>query len=186
MAVTLPLLVGTDGTLKMSKSYGNHIGISEDPAAMYGKAMSIPDALLRDYFDLATDVPQQEVAKLLSGDPMQAKMALSFAIVRRYRGEQAARHAAERFDREVRRKEMPSEMPEVKLSPDLLKDGVIWIARLIVQCGLAASTSNAKRLVQQGAVWLDGTHVTGPDEDVRPSSGSVLKVGKRGFARILL
>jgi len=184
VAVTLPLLVGLDGQLKMSKSYGNHIGINEPAATIYAKAMSIPDSAMRTYFDLTSDVPAEEMERLLSGDPMMAKMALARSLVRRYHGEQAATEAAEKFDREVRRKELPEEIPEVRIPPELIEDGKIWIAKLIVHCGHAPSTSEARRLVSQGAVSLDGTPVTDPSANITPTAGALLKVGKRKFARL--
>ena len=184
VALTLPLLVGTDGTAKMSKSYGNHIGISEAPGALYGKVMSVPDALLEQYFDLTTDVPQEEEERLLAGGPMDAKMALAFALVKRYHGEVAAQEAAKQFDSEVRRKETPEDVPEVALPAELLKDGKVWIARLIVHCGFASSTSEAGRLVKQGGVTLNDEIITDPRADVEPVSGAVLKVGKRKYAKI--
>jgi tyrosyl-tRNA synthetase len=184
VALTLPLLVGTDGVQKMSKSYGNYIGISEPPAVMFGKTMSVPDALLRSYFDLASDLPAEQVERLLAGDPMKAKLALACAIVERYHGADAAREAAARFDREVRHKEAPADVPEVRVPPELLADGKIWIARLIVHCGMAASTSEAKRLVEQGAVSMDGQVVTDSGLEVAPHPGFLLKAGKRKFARV--
>jgi tyrosyl-tRNA synthetase len=184
VAITLPLLVGTDGLQKMSKSYGNSIGISEPPGTMFGKTMSIPDALLRSYFELATALPAEQVARLMAGDPMEAKLALAWAIVERYHGADAAREAADRFDREVRRKEAPSGAPEVRLPPELLSDGKIWIARLIVHCGMAASTSEAKRLVEQGAVSMDGKVITDSSHEFNGYPGFLLKVGKRKFVRV--
>ncbi len=184
VAITLPLLVGTDGVQKMSKSYGNYIGISEPPGAMFGKTMSVPDALLRSYFDLASDLPAEQAARLLAGDPMQAKLALACAIVERYHGADAAREAADRFDREVRHKETPADAPEVRVPPELLADGKVWIARLIVHCGMAASTSEAKRLIAQDAVSIDGQVVADPALEVAPHPGFLLKAGKRKFARV--
>jgi tyrosyl-tRNA synthetase len=178
VAITLPLLVGTDGVQKMSKSYGNYIGISEPPATMYGKTMSVPDALLRSYFDLATALPAEQVERLLAGDPMQAKLALACAIVERYHGAEAAREAADRFDREVRHKEAPAE-PSASPSPA----APVWIARLIVDCEMAASTSEAKRLVAQGAVSLNGEVITDSSAEVQPKPGDLLKAGKRKFRK---
>ena len=186
VALTLPLLVGTDGSLKMSKSYGNYIGISEPSADMYGKVMSIPDALLPSYFDLATDIPTEEMERLLASGPMEAKMALASAVVRRYHGKAAAKEAAEGFDRQVRRKELPDDIPEVALPAELVEAGNVWIAKLIVSCGLAKSTSQAKHLVEQGGVTLDGEIVADPKAEVAPRNGMLLKVGKRKFARIVL
>jgi tyrosyl-tRNA synthetase len=183
-ALTLPLLVGTDGELKMSKSYGNHIGIAEPPETMYGKTMSVPDALLQMYFDLTSDVPVDEARRLLAGDPMPAKMALARNLVTRYHGAQAAEAAAERFDREVRRKELPEDIPEVTVPADLLQDGKVWIARLIVHCGFASSTSEARRLVAQGGVSLDGENIADAGANLSPKPGAVLRVGKRKFARL--
>ena len=148
--------------------------------------MSVPDDLLRSYFDLATDVPVEEMERLLATGPMEAKMALAAAIVERYHGTDAARAAAERFDREVRRKEVPDEIPEAHVAPELLKEGRIWIARLVVHCGLAKSTSDARRLVVQGGVTLDGEPVRDAGGDVAVRSGMLLKVGKRRFARIVV
>jgi tyrosyl-tRNA synthetase len=184
VAITLPLLVGTDGVQKMSKSYGNYIGISEPPGVMFGKTMSVPDALLRSYFELASGLPAEQVERLLAGDPMQAKLALACAIVERYHGADAAREAADRFDREVRHKEAPADAPEVRVPPDLLADGKIWIARLIVHCGMAASTSEARRLVEQGAVSIDGQVIADSGAEVAPYPGFLLKAGKRKFARV--
>jgi tyrosyl-tRNA synthetase len=178
VAITLPLLVGTDGVQKMSKSYGNYIGISEPPATMFGKTMSVPDALLRSYFDLATALPADQVERLLAGDPMQAKLALACAIVERYHGADAAREAADRFDREVRRKEPPAEP-----SPSPSPNAPVWIARLIVNCGMAASTSEAKRLIAQGAVSLNGEVITDSSAEVQPKPGDLLKAGKRKFRK---
>jgi tyrosyl-tRNA synthetase len=186
VALTLPLLVGTDGVQKMSKSYGNCIGITEPPGAMFGKTMSVPDALLRSYFELTGALPAEQVERLLAGDPMQAKLALASAIVERYHGTDAAREAADRFEREVRRKETPADVPEVRVPPELLGGGRIWIARLIVHCGMAASTSEARRLVEQGAVSMDGRIVTDSSAEVAvlPRPGFLLKVGKRKFAKV--
>jgi len=186
VALTLPLLVGTDGTMKMSKSYGNHVGITDAPAAIYGKVMSVPDEAMRSYFDLATDVPVGEMEELLAEAPMVTKMALARAIVERYHGPAAAREAADRFDREVRRKETPDDIPEAHVAPELLKDGKIWIARLVLHCGLSKGTGEARRLVMQGGVALDGETLTEPSADVEIRSGMLLRVGKRKFARIVL
>ena len=186
VALTLPLLVGLDGEMKMSKSYGNHIGISEPAAAMYGKTMSIPDAVLGAYFDLATDVPAEEVRDLIAGNPLAAKLRLARALVTRYHGEQAADEAARKFDREVRQKELPQDIPDVTVPADRLVDGKVWIAHLIVHCDMAPSTSEARRLVAQGAVSIDGDVLQDPKANIEPRDGMLLKVGKRKFARIAL
>lgn len=112
-------------------------------------------------------------------------MALARSIVRRYHGEEAAKEAAEKFDREVRRKETPDSVPEVAVPPELLEGGKVWIARLIVHCGFAAGTSEARRLVSQGGVSIDGTIISDPAENIVPKPGALLKVGKRKYARIM-
>jgi len=193
VAVTNPLLEGLDGTEKMSKSKGNYIGISEPPSEIYGKAMSIPDALMEKYFILATDLPLERVRELLSEQthPRQAKAALASAIVARYYDEAAARKAAEEFDRIFRERELPQEMPQLVIAASELKDGRIWPVHLLKMAGCAQSNSEARRLIRQGGVSL------GPDADslaliadaegdVEISDGLILKVGKRRFFKLRL
>ena len=184
-AVTLPLLVGTDGSQKMSKSYGNHIGISDPANDMYGKIMSVPDELLRNYFDLCSDVPLEDVEQLIAGTPMEAKLSLARAIVTRYHGEAAASDAAEHFNRTVRQKELPEDIPEVAVPADLLEDGKVWIISLITHCQFAGSNSEARRLVAQGGVSIDGETVSDPKTNIAPKAGMLLKVGKRKYARLV-
>jgi tyrosyl-tRNA synthetase len=184
VALTLPLLVGTDGTAKMSKSYGNYIGVSEVANDMYGKVMSVPDALLKNYFDLCSDVPEEEAAAFVAGNPMEAKMALAKSIVERYHDAEAATHAAANFNRTVRNKELPDDIPEIAIPADLIVDGAVWIAKLITLCGFAPSTSEARRLVAQGAVSIDGEAIKDVKANVTPKAGALLKVGKRKYARV--
>jgi len=185
VALTLPLLVGLDGQAKMSKSYGNHIGVNEAPAEMYGKTMSIPDALIPAYFDLATDVPSESIAELIADDPMATKMRLASELVGRYHGEAAAKQAAERFDREVRQGAQPEALPEMTLSSEHLTNGAIWLPRLIRISGLAQTTSEARRLIVQGGVSLDGKTVADTEAEITPHNGMVLKVGKRRYLKII-
>ena len=184
VALTLPLLAGTDGVAKMSKSYGNHIGITDAPNDMFGKVMSIPDALLENYFDLCSDISQNEAARLIGGNPMAAKLALAAAIVSRYHDADSAAQAAEHFDRTVRKKELPDHIPQVAIRPELLQDGKIWIAKLITHCGFAPSTSEARRLVSQGAVSINGQTITDPTANLTPQPNALLKVGKRKLAKL--
>jgi len=191
VAVTNPLLEGLDGRQKMSKSKGNYIGISEPPEEIFGKAMSIPDALMRKYFILATDLPLERIERLLSDatHPREAKVALAQAIVRRYYDDEAARRAARSFDRVFRDGKLPEDMPELRIPATELKDGRIWIVRLLRLAGYASTNAEGRRLVGQGGVRM------GPDEqslqpvrdanaDVEVADGTVLKVGKRRFARL--
>ena len=184
LVMLLPLLVGTDGTEKMSKSLGNYIGIDEPPNEQFGKIMSIPDELTAPYLELATDAPAAEVAAAKAGaQPMEAKLALAKRVVEIYRGEEAAQEAAAHFAATVRRREQPSDMPELDAA-DLLEDGEIWIVKLVAAAGFASSNSEARNLIRQGAVSIDGERIQDPNAQARPKNGAVLKVGKRRFARI--
>ena len=186
--LTLPLLVGLDGVEKMSKSLGNYIGIQDPPNEMYGKTMSIPDHLIYTYFELATDVPSSELANIKKQledpqvNPRDLKARLAFEIVRLYHGEQAARRAEEEFNRVFRQRELPEEMPEYVYDPS---EGKVWIVRLLSSAGLAPSNAEARRLIKQGAVSIDGQKISDPDLEFVPENNSVIKVGKRRFLRIV-
>lgn len=191
VAVTNPLLEGLDGRQKMSKSKGNYIGISEPPEVIFGKAMSIPDELMRKYFVLATDAPLDRVEVLLSPDahPREAKAELAAAIVARYYDADAARRAREQFDKVFREHRLPDEIPDLRVPADEFKGGRIWIVRLLQLSGAAASGAEARRLVEQGGVSLgrgaDSLQaVSDPGADVEAPDDTVLKVGKRRFFRI--
>jgi tyrosyl-tRNA synthetase len=172
--VTYELLVGTDGVEKMSKSMGNYIGIDEPPEEQFGKTMSIPDSALDQWWRLTLDRESPQ------GEPMESKLALARGIVERYHGAEAAARAEQHFARVVREGEAPEEVPEVPLPdsdpvhlPALLADGV----------GVG-STSEARRLLAQGAVRLNGEVVTELDLPRASLDGALLQVGKRRFARL--
>ena len=186
IALTLPILPGLDGVKKMSKSLGNYIGINEPAKDIFGKVMSVPDNVMRLFFELATDEPMDEIARLLASDvnPRDIKVRLGKAIVRRYHSAEAAEEAAAEFDRVFRERELPSEIPEIKVPAAELKDGKIWIAKLIVLCGFAPSNAEARRLVVQGGVTIDDAKVSDSKLDVALKDGMLLQVGKRKFARI--
>lgn len=193
VALMMPLLVGLDGVNKMSKSLGNYIGINEPPAEIYGKTMSIPDRLMIPYFELTTELPMEEVRRLETGlaqgtlHPRDVKRRLAREIVTLYHGFQAAKEAEEHFDRLFLKKDVPEDAPEVLLEhTDLGEAGRVWIVRLLVRCGLAKSNGEARRLVEQGGVKLDGATVVEPDSEVTPVDGSVVQVGKRRFVRLRL
>jgi len=193
VVMTMPLLEGTDGVEKMSKSLGNYIGISESPREIYGKAMSIPDELMVRYFELVTDLPLAEVRAVRRGlssgslHPRDAKMKLAHTLVRMYHGEAAADKAQDEFVAVFRRGEMPEEIMPVPVAvSDLSPTGTMWIARLLVTLGLASSTSDGRRLVVQGGVRVGDSRVTDPAADVAVTDGMVVRVGKRRVARVKL
>jgi tyrosyl-tRNA synthetase len=185
--VTLPLLPGTDGVEKMSKSLGNHIGIQDPPDQMFGKVMSIPDSALRTYLLLASDMPEPDVQARLAGvesgtiHPAQVKRELGRDVVRQYHGDEAARAAEAVFDRIFVHGEPPEAMEEVQVHPSSER-----LIQIMVDGGLAASLGEARRLIRQGAVELDGVRIE--DENVRLDAGAgvprTLRVGKRRFARL--
>jgi tyrosyl-tRNA synthetase len=175
--VTTPLLVGTDGRVKMSKSVGNYIGVADPPGEMFGKVMSIPDHLMDDYYSLLLDGPMPE------GEPVEQKRELARSLVRRFHGESAVAEAEKLFDAVVRR-EVPDDAPVVRL-PD---DEEIWIVDLIRLAGFASTNGEARRFVKGGAVRVGGRVVR--DEKlsllIRELDGQVLQVGKRRYARLTL
>ncbi|MCZ6679148.1 MAG: tyrosine--tRNA ligase, partial [Candidatus Poribacteria bacterium] len=192
VTILLPLLVGLDGREKMSKSLGNYVGIYEPPNEMYAKLMSIPDELMFTYFELATDVSLQEIRKLELGladgslHPKTAKQRLAREIVTIYHNSDAARAAEVEFDRVHRARQLPADLPEVTIPASALTDGKIWIANLIKEAGFAKSSGEARRLVQQGGVSLDGEKVTDVSREIALRRGSILQVGKRRFAKLVL
>lgn len=192
VGVSVPILLGTDGVEKMSKSLGNTIAIDDPAAEKYGKVMSIPDTLMKMYFELLTEVPLDEVGALMRGvesgeaHPRDVKRRLAREVVSRFDGPGAVAEAEARFDRVFTQREAPDDVPDFQLNPAELRDGKIWIARLIVQAGLASSNGEARRLVVQGGVRLAGEPVTDPDLDWQPEPGVILKVGRRKFVRVVL
>ena len=186
--ITHPLLVGTDGA-KMSKSLGNGIGITDPPDEMFGKVMSISDALMLEYYDLLHDdrwdelKPLREAFRLGKGDPMEFKLGLAGALVERFAGKKAAREAADHFRNVIQRKQIPKDLEEIRC--EIGPEGEIGLLELLERLELIGSRSEGRRLVDQGAVRIDGEVVAEPT--LRLSSGSfLLKVGKRRFARVRL
>ena len=185
VCVCHPLLEGTDGQRKMSKSLGNAIGVTDEPRDMFGKAMSLADELMPKYFTYATDVPPQEATQILAGHPRDAKDALARAIVARYHDEAAADAASEEFRRIFAQKQLPDDMPVVSVAAADLADGKIWIVKLLVAAGFAKSNGEARRLVTGGGVSLDD-EVVAEAGDVAVRTDQVLRAGKRRFARIVV
>lgn len=192
VAMLMPILVGTDGVNKMSKSLGNYIGVDEPPSQMYGKTMSISDDVMLTYYELATTLSQTEVEdirdSLASGrlHPRDAKRRLAREIVALYHGPDAAKAAEEEFDAVFRKGELPEEIPEVTISHDELVDGRMWCPRLLVRAGLVDSTSEARRLIEQGAVRINSERVADPQAEVAVGPDMVVRVGRRRFAKIRL
>ncbi len=192
VVLTTPLLEGLDGVQKMSKSLGNYVGITEPPAEQFGKLMSIPDSVLPQYFALATgwgpDRVHAEAAALKEGrtPPVAAKRLLARTIVDLYHGEGAGQEAEAEFDRVFRSHEAPADVPVFTLEPDHLVDGRIRLFRLLALAGLAASNSEGRRKITEGAVRLDGNRVTDPEAELAPEDldGKLLQVGRRAWARI--
>ncbi|MGD9497125.1 MAG: tyrosine--tRNA ligase [Armatimonadota bacterium] len=192
VAACWTLLVGTDGKEKMSKSLGNYVGIAEAPTEMFGKLMSISDGLLPHYYALLTDEgfagAERLERRIRSGElhPMQAKKRLAHSIVARYHGPEAADYAQEQFEAVFSKGELPAEMPEHRIPACDLQDGRIWIVDLVTACGGAASNSEARRLIRQGAVRLNDERIDDETAQVTVASGDVLQVGKRHFTKLQL
>lgn len=193
----MPLLVGTDGVQKMSKSLDNYIGVDEPPYDMYGKVMSVTDGLIIPYFELLTDVPDAELKEMKqqiesqSVNPMLLKKRLAREIVAQFHSTQVANQAEERFAREVQSGAMPDVLPEfrpVKSVTGVAGSGPGYVlvsgSTLLAEAGLASSRGEARRLIAQRAVDVDGKTMTGDDWEI--TSGSTVKVGKRKFTRIVL
>jgi tyrosyl-tRNA synthetase len=191
VALTTPILEGLDGVQKMSKSLGNYIGVYESPREMFGKTMSIPDELMIRYFELVTKVEVAEIRKLEKGladgtvHPRDLKMRLGWEIVRIYHGEKEANQAKEEFIKMFQKKEAPDEMPEVsltKLGFDLQTE--VELVALLVAAKLTSSRGEARRLIDQGGVRINDKKIEDVQAVINFSSGDIIKVGKRKFARV--
>ncbi len=188
VAVCVPILVGTDGNLRMSKSTGNYVGLDDEPADMYGKIMSVPDSIIPNWFALLTDVPADEVDAMERGiadhslNPMDAKKRLAWEIVALLHGQAAADAAQAEFERVFQRRQEPDDAPAFAL--DLGADGqaMVDITQLVVSAGLASSRGEARRLLEQRAISVDGAAVSGRDVIIK--DGSLVRVGKHRFLRI--
>jgi tyrosyl-tRNA synthetase len=185
VCLTFPILVGTDGELRMSKSTGNYVGVNEPPEMKYGKTMSIPDAAMRNWFELLTRWKPERIDDLFDamekGDvhPMDAKKQLAWEIVSIFDGDEAADRAATHFQRVHQRRQLPEDMPVYALAePENVVD-------IIAGANLARSKSQARRLVQQGAVRLDGEKIEDIDIELMVEDEAVLRIGKRRFLRLV-
>lgn len=185
--VTVPLLEGTDGVNKMSKSYGNYVGIDESPDEMFGKLMSISDELMIKYYELLSDIPLESLEALKKGiaagsvHPKQAKVDFAKEIITRFHDASAAEAAHENFEKMFRDKEIPEEIETVTMSR---YDAGTWLPKLMVNMGLVPSTSEGKRMIKQGAVTINGQKMS--SEDLPAGNELVIKVGKRKFKKLIL
>jgi len=184
VVLTVPLLIGLDGERAMSQTTGNYVGLNEAASEMYGKVLSIPDALIHSYFVFLTDIdPDNSVIELA---PRDAKRKLARVLVTMYHSAEAAAAAEEEFDRIHIRHERPSDVPQVSLDRALLKDGGdIWIIDLLQASGLVESRSQAKRLIQQGGVKINDEKALSADLDIPFDPPMMLQVGKRAFAELI-
>ena len=195
IAVTVPILEGLDGVQKMSKSLGNYVGISEPAEAIYGKIMSISDDLMWRYFELLTRLPATEIDGLKAGHPRDAKMRLARTLAAHYHGAPAAAQAEAKFVREVQNRQVPETIEEVRVDPEggeeragtarsRAESRLLWW--VLKQASLAPSASEARRLIEQGAVDVDGERVTDLDHRLAPGRDYLIRVGKRRYKRVLL
>jgi tyrosyl-tRNA synthetase len=195
VCLTMPLLEGLDGVQKMSKSYGNYIGLTDEPADMFGKVMSLPDELMVKYFKLTTALPLDEIAAIEaaladgSAHPNLVKRRLARAIIEIYYNEAAALDAEETFNRVFKENELPDAIAEfaIDLAAAAGEDGLIYVPGLMVETALAASAGEARRLIDGGGVKVNGEPLAARTYKVKPDtlSKAVIQVGKRKFARLV-
>ncbi len=187
ITITMPILPGTDGVEKMSKSLENYIGISESPRQIYGKTLSIPDKLIYDYYVLATNTSGEDLVKIKnqledkSLNPRDLKRQLARTLVALYHDESAASAAEEEFDRVFIKKDLPDDIPEQSIT---LENGSIGIMRLLAETKLVASNGEARRMIEQGGVTIDGVRISDYNADISITESIVVKVGKRRFLRV--
>ena len=187
--LTMPLLEGLDGVNKMSKSLNNYIGITEQPKEIYGKVMSISDELMVRYYELLSDVDLEMLQRVRGGvagnpggvHPMESKKALARELVSRFYDSSLARQAEEDFVQQFKQKEIPDDIPEVTIRTS----EPIWICRLLTDTGLVSSNGEARRLIKQGGVKIDGEKVADPDREIGPNGEMVMQAGKRRFVRVI-
>lgn len=194
--ITLPLLEGLDGKNKMSKSYGNYIGITEPPREIFGKVMSVSDTLMWRYYELLSDLSVEEIGKLRkdvdSGvkNPKDVKECLAKELTERFHGKEASEKACEEFDRIFTRNGLPDEIEEYKFQEflkmeDEKDNGVVWLPHILTSSGVTKSTSEARRLIVQGAIRVNGERVTDVSEKISGDKEYLIKVGKRRIVKIV-
>ena len=192
--ITLPLLVGLDGVQKMSKSLNNYIGINEPPKEIFGKTMSIDDNIMFKYYELTNDIPMTEVNQMKEDmqtgktHPKDIKVRLAKELCAQFYDKKTADTAEAEFNKIFVNKDIPDEIPEFKVQDSDLKDGKIWIVKLMVLAGLAATNGEARRLITSGGVTFENEKITDPDFELSKNgiiNDGIIKVGKRKFVKIL-
>jgi len=182
IVITMPILVGLDGKEKMSKSKGNYIGVTDEPNDMFGKVMSISDDMMENYFTLLTDLPSERIAELVDPGkthPKEAKVLLGKMIVSQFYAEADAEAAVAEFEKVFAKGQLPEEIPEVEMTAE-----PITASKLLLACKLVSSGGEAKRMIKQSGASIDGEKLTDPNAAITPKDGTVIRVGKRKFARL--
>ena len=193
VCLTLPLLEGTDGVKKMSKSYGNYVGLTDEPSDMFGKIMSIPDELMVKYYRLASTAPVDEIDHIEAGlandelHPNKVKRALARNIVAAYYDEDAAVAAEEQFDLVFKRHDVPDDVPEFAADLTPNEEGLVYVAKLLHDAGMAQSVGEARRLIDGGGVKVNGEALAPKSYNVEPAllEHAVIQVGKRKFVKLV-
>jgi tyrosyl-tRNA synthetase len=189
VCVTLPILRGLDGKRKMGKSLANYIGVGEPAGEQFGKTMSIPDDLMREWFTLLTDRPEAEITALLAGDPMEAKERLAVDVVTFYYGADAAASARTEWVKRYRDRQDPTDIKEVSIPASELTDGQMWVCKLLVAVGISDSNNAARRLLGPNSgvsVGPDKQKVTDPKANVPVTDGLIVRSGQKRIIRIRL
>ena len=182
IVMTMPILVGLDGTEKMSKSKNNYVGVTDPPSEMFGKLMSISDEMMENYYTLLTDIPSEKIRGLIDPSethPKEAKVLLAKTIISTFYDETAAEAAAAEFEKAFAQNKLPDDMPEVKTAAE-----PVMASKLLVHCGLVSSGGEGKRMCKQGGVSIDGARIKDPKQQIIPKDGMVVQVGKRKFAKL--
>ena len=184
VVITMPILVGLDGKEKMSKSKGNYIGVTDEPNDMFGKIMSISDDMMENYFTLLTDLPTEKIAELIDPDkthPKEAKVLLGKTIVAAFYNDKAAELAAAQFEKVFAQGKLPDDIPEIQMSAE-----PISASKLLLCCKLVSSGGEAKRMIKQSAVSVNGNKINDPNTEITPTDGMVIQVGKRKFVKVAI
>jgi len=182
VVITTPILVGLDGKEKMSKSKGNYIGVTDEPADMFGKVMSISDDMMENYFTLVTALPIEKIDGLVNPDkthPKQAKILLGKTIVSQFYDEAIGETAAAEFDKVFAQGQLPDDISEIEVAGE-----PVLASKLVLACNLVTSGGEAKRNIKQSAVRIDGVKITDPNAEITPKDDMIVQVGKRRFAKI--